>query len=510
MHAHVGGRVAAAAVTVGIGLAPAGCCFGGGEDASGGGGGAEGDGGPTPTQIAASLSHACAVMSDGLLQCWGQNGFGELGNGTTTASPTAGVIVRGLTDVVEVDVTLGATCARTRAGRIYCWGRPSSLVLGSERANDARTPVRVPGIEGALDLDVAATRAAAVLPDGTVVGWGRNEFGGFGWPDWVASAAQPMGVAIVPGAANVAVSNAGVAIRTATGELTNVGLTPVCNVPARGVEAVTASAHGCYQGPSAMSPAPVPRPGARTLVAQGRATWSIGADGTVACAGECVLAAIPPTLGAVDEVAPGETYHCARAGTRVTCWGEQMENIGATAWSGTSEITFASGPAPAAPAAEPEPIAVPGLAWPGIREHTAPTEPIDDIAVEATTPLQIGEIIAARTHNNDGYYQARVQALLPDGSVSVMYERPQRETLTRDRLRLGRWTPVPAGLRSYDGPRLPDTPVAPGTLIRLRDSGWWYQGVVVSDDGATLRVRHSGFPEPDRQPVSRGSLRLAQ
>jgi len=152
---------------------------------------------------------------------------------------------------------------------------------------------------------------------------------------------------------------------------------------------------------------------------------------------------------------------------------------------------------------------VPGISFPGVRGHTSPTEPVEDLRADATTPLQVGVGVAAR-YRHQGLYQARITELQPDGRVSVRFESGERETVGRDDLRLGRWEAVPEGLRSYDGPPLPDTPVAPGTLIRLRDSGWWFQGVVVSDDGATLRVRHRGFPEPDRQPVARGSLRLAQ
>ena len=39
------------------------------------------------THISADYDHTCARLTDGTLRCWGHNGFGQLGNGTTTTSP---------------------------------------------------------------------------------------------------------------------------------------------------------------------------------------------------------------------------------------------------------------------------------------------------------------------------------------------------------------------------------------------------------------------------------------
>lgn len=99
---------------------------------------------------------------------------------------------------------------------------------------------------------------------------------------------------------------------------------------------------------------------------------------------------------------------------------------------------------------------------------------------------------------------------MTDGRVGVRFESGERETVTRDELRLGRWEPVPRGRNRYDGPPLPETPVAAGTLVWIRDGGYWFRAVVVTNEGRSLRVRWSGYPEPDRRTVSRSAPGLDQ
>jgi alpha-tubulin suppressor-like RCC1 family protein len=87
------------------------------------------------TQIACGAFHTCALLSTGGVRCWGQNLYGQLGYGHTSAigdneTPSAaGDINLG---GVAVEITAGEnhTCARLAGGTVRCWGRGEDGRLG--------------------------------------------------------------------------------------------------------------------------------------------------------------------------------------------------------------------------------------------------------------------------------------------------------------------------------------------------------------------------------------------
>lgn len=137
-------------------------------------------------QVDAGTGHACALLGDGTVYCWGANGGGQLGDGTMTARTTVGM-VPGLSNVTQIstgahisNLTLnGHTCARTIDGKLYCWGRNTNGQVGDGTAMDVSSPKLI------LAADVAQVSAGRVhtcarLSSGGVNCWGNNGSGQLG------------------------------------------------------------------------------------------------------------------------------------------------------------------------------------------------------------------------------------------------------------------------------------------------------------------------------------------
>lgn len=144
--------------------------------------------------VAAGWTHSLALRSDGTVVAWGENKYGELGDGTKSRR-TRPIVVKGvggtgvLTGISEIAAGWGISYARTTGGRIYAWGSNSSGELGDGTTVDRLTPVEVKGANGTgpltdvVDIAAGIASAYAVLADGTGWSWGWNANGELGTGD---------------------------------------------------------------------------------------------------------------------------------------------------------------------------------------------------------------------------------------------------------------------------------------------------------------------------------------
>ena len=139
------------------------------------------------TQVSASdaaeQSDACALLSTGHIDCWGDDSAGQLGNGTIEYNGVERPVeVQGISNATEVSAGSDYTCALLSTGHVDCWGDSNRGYIDKESPeySTSLTPVEIPGISEATDVSVGGDVACALLSSGHIECWGYNLYGQLG------------------------------------------------------------------------------------------------------------------------------------------------------------------------------------------------------------------------------------------------------------------------------------------------------------------------------------------
>lgn len=138
------------------------------------------------TAICAGSAHACARRDDGTVWCWGSNMEGQVGDGGLVfpSDAYAPIRVRGTatsySDFDDVSCRGGHTCARVAGGSVRCWGENGEGQLGNGTTTNSNVPVQVTGLGGVTELTPGTYHMCAILTDGSARCWGWNDFGQIG------------------------------------------------------------------------------------------------------------------------------------------------------------------------------------------------------------------------------------------------------------------------------------------------------------------------------------------
>lgn len=141
--------------------------------------------------IQATESFNLALLSNGTVAAFGGNENGQLGENEVKSNWERGlshVMVKGLTEVTAVAASNEHAMALTKSGKVYAWGANEDGEFGQGVGGfeggsgvDQRIPNEVPGLKGPVKA-IAAGGASdyALLEDGEVEAWGRNDYGELG------------------------------------------------------------------------------------------------------------------------------------------------------------------------------------------------------------------------------------------------------------------------------------------------------------------------------------------
>jgi alpha-tubulin suppressor-like RCC1 family protein len=134
------------------------------------------------TAISAGYLHSMALKSDGTVWAWGWNAQGQLGNGTEIDSNVP-VEVSGLTDVIAIDASRFHSLALKSDGTVWAWGQNTEGQLGDGTETNSSTPVQVitglggPALTGVIAIDGGGYHSLALKSDHTVWAWGMDGYG---------------------------------------------------------------------------------------------------------------------------------------------------------------------------------------------------------------------------------------------------------------------------------------------------------------------------------------------
>ena len=228
------------------------------------------------SSVTLSGDSSCAIVADAL-QCWGNNDFGQLGDGTTTNRPAPVQVVP--SGVIKVAMYTNQTCVNV-GGALQCWGNNSLGQLGDGTTTNRPAPVQVIS-SGVTDMSMYAMgegNCAIVgntIAGGTLKCWGMNTTGNVG--DGLHTGEEYPGPRLTP-------------VQPISSGVTSVvmGMDYTC--------AIVSSALQCW----------------------GKNSWGQFADNRLLAFSWTPVQAIPSNVTAL---ATGENHICAIVNSALQCWG---------------------------------------------------------------------------------------------------------------------------------------------------------------------------------------------
>jgi alpha-tubulin suppressor-like RCC1 family protein len=143
---------------------------------------------------AGTLANTCAVDTNGDAWCWGNNTYGQIGDGTVGGQKNVPTLVSGGIHFISISTGLGHVCGITTDSSAYCWGSNQLGQLGDGTTQDHSIPTRVAWSGSLKEIVTGVAHTCALQDNGDPLCWGSNQVGTLGSP--IEESADPTQVPI--------------------------------------------------------------------------------------------------------------------------------------------------------------------------------------------------------------------------------------------------------------------------------------------------------------------------
>ena len=132
------------------------------------------------TIIAGGYYYSLAICSDSTVRAWGNNLYGQLGNGTNTSSNVP-ILVSSLTGITAISIGDNHSLALKNDSTVWAWGYNGVGQLGNGTNTDSNIPVPISSLTGIITIATGAYyHSLAIFNDSTARAWGYNLYGQLG------------------------------------------------------------------------------------------------------------------------------------------------------------------------------------------------------------------------------------------------------------------------------------------------------------------------------------------
>jgi len=276
------------------------------------------------TAVSVETTSGCGISKDKLLYCWGDDTFGQIGNGAKGggAQPNLATVAQVRFDSVAVGGT--HACAISTSKQVYCWGADGAGQLGDSRIVNSTTPIPIASTLAFTSISAGRNHTCGIA-SGQAYCWGDNARGQLGIGSSGDSSDVP--VAVAGGATFAAISTAGdrtCGLTSTGGALCwgdfvespqavsggpftriSAGKNHTCAITAAGAAFCWGADNAGQSAGNGSTPGPVPGGIVfRSITAGDLHTCGIGADGETYCWGSNVYGALGNELQAAFRSTP--------------------------------------------------------------------------------------------------------------------------------------------------------------------------------------------------------------